>query len=211
MMAEINPNTSENQRILDQLVHREVLHCVSYLMDHFAKNPESLDGSDYSYDEVLDLCRQQADPKEAFYEEGYELVKDTGGISYAVTRDIATWHLKIILDDYDRGKYATLDEAKDEFLKENGEEVRDPEDSQAICDVLDIDVAEHDSEVFEHWAVSKWFAEKLQAHGETVGQLFDFHIWGRATTGQAISMNSVVVEIALEMEILEGQRNSWAK
>ena len=71
---------------------------------------------------------------------------------------------------------------------------------------------DHDyKEALEHWAVSKWFGEQLQKHGEMV--IFDFldfnAIWGRTTSGQAILLDNVVSEIAEEMEILEGMRNSW--
>jgi len=66
-------------------------------------------------------------------------------------------------------------------------------------------------EALEHWAVTEWFGKQLQKHGEMV--IFDFldfdAIWGRTTSGQAILLDNVVGEIAEEMEILEGMRNSW--
>ena len=71
--------------------------------------------------------------------------------------------------------------------------------------------AEQDNpdEALEHWAVTKWFAEQLAEHGETTGELFDLQIWGRTCSGQSISLDCVIAEIAAEMEILDGQRNSW--
>lgn len=48
----------ENWRILEQLVRREVGNCVSMLVGHFAQNADAIDGSGYSYDDVLDICRQ---------------------------------------------------------------------------------------------------------------------------------------------------------
>lgn len=56
-------------------------------------------------------------------------------------------------------------------------------------------------EVFEHWIVSDWLADKLIAKGETVVK--DFHgltIWGRCCTGQAILLDGVIREIYLELQ-----------
>ena len=51
-------NTRENnQRVLNKLVGREVIQNVSYLVDHFMKNPEALQGSDYSYDDLLEIAQ----------------------------------------------------------------------------------------------------------------------------------------------------------
>ncbi len=54
-------------------------------------------------------------------------------------------------------------------------------------------------EVFEYWAVTSWFAEKLKARGELVVEFFNLDIWGRQTTGQAISLDGVIDDIAREL------------
>ena len=54
-------------------------------------------------------------------------------------------------------------------------------------------------EIYEYWAVSGWLAERLQSKGERVD--CDFHglcVWGRTTTGQAISMDGVIRELVQE-------------
>lgn len=54
----------------------------------------------------------------------------------------------------------------------------------------------YDREIYEHWIVSDWLAEKLEAKGERIDS--DFHgltVWGRTTTGQGIAMDSVIEEI----------------
>ena|SRR5690625_1819413 len=39
-------------------------------------------------------------------------------------------------------------------------------------------------EIFEHWAVTEWLAEKLEAKGERVDRDFEgLCIWGRTTSG----------------------------
>ena len=50
-------NTENNQKVLSKLVGREVIQNVSYLVDHFMKNPDALNGSDYSYDDLLELAQ----------------------------------------------------------------------------------------------------------------------------------------------------------
>lgn len=65
-------------------------------------------------------------------------------------------------------------------------------------------------EPFEFWIVTDWFGEKLKSHGCLVDELFDFTIWARGTTGQAIALDYVVSLIAEEMQILDGQEYSWA-
>jgi hypothetical protein len=54
-------------------------------------------------------------------------------------------------------------------------------------------------EVFEYWAVTSWFAEKLKAQGELVSEFFDLVIWGRQTTGQLICMDAVIDDITREL------------
>lgn len=65
-------------------------------------------------------------------------------------------------------------------------------------------------EIFEWWAVSNWFGEKLKARGEVVLDCWGKSYWGRQTTGQAISLDFVIASIAKEMQILDGQPHSWA-
>lgn len=63
-----------------------------------------------------------------------------------------------------------------------------------------IDEAELDDpyqwEIFEHWIVSDWIADKLIEQGEKVDKDFTgLCIWARTTTGQAISMDGVMQRI----------------
>lgn len=53
-------------------------------------------------------------------------------------------------------------------------------------------------EIFEFWVVDNWFANRLAERGEAVSDLFDFKIWGRSTTGQAIAMDYLILSIAEE-------------
>jgi hypothetical protein len=69
---------------------------------------------------------------------------------------------------------------------------------EALC--RDQDIEPHDREVFEHWAVSSWLAEKLAAYGEKVDTDFaGMNVWARTTTGQAIHADSVIERIYADM------------
>lgn len=55
-------------------------------------------------------------------------------------------------------------------------------------------------EIFEHWAVSEWLAEKLEAAGERVDRDFaGLCVWGRTCTGQGIAQDGVIRQICAEM------------
>src|SRR5882672_5200999 len=65
---------------------------------------------------------------------------------------------------------------------------------QELCESREIDPI--DSEVYEHWAVSQWLAEKLLAHGEKVDTDFAaLNVWARQTMGQQISADGVIERI----------------
>lgn len=70
-----------------------------------------------------------------------------------------------------------------------------PEDA---CHDWNIDP--YDREVFEHWAISDWLADKLEAKGEKVERDFaNLTVWARTTTGQAIYCDGVIKDIAREL------------
>ena len=54
-------------------------------------------------------------------------------------------------------------------------------------------------EALEHWIVEDWFADALEKEGELVGEVAGLRIWGRTTSGQAISMDYVVQDILKEI------------
>ena len=66
-------------------------------------------------------------------------------------------------------------------------------------------------EIYEWWSVTRWFSDKLKAKGQCIVSDGYNSYWGRCTTGQAILLDSVISEIAEDMEILEGMANDWNK
>jgi len=70
--------------------------------------------------------------------------------------------------------------------------------AEEACELSGIDP--YDREVFEHWAVSDWFADKLIAQGEKVDKDFGgLCIWARTTSGQGIASDGVVQRIYADM------------
>lgn len=67
-----------------------------------------------------------------------------------------------------------------------------------VCAYGRIDADDYRREVFEYWAVSDWLGRKLKERGEIVVELYGASVWGRCTTGQAILLDGVIRNIALE-------------
>lgn len=80
-----------------------------------------------------------------------------------------------------------------EDLGEEGER-----DAYRACEEADLDP--YAREVFEHWIVSDWLADKLEAKGEKVDRDFaGLVVWARTTTGQAIYADALFEDIAREV------------
>ena len=55
-------------------------------------------------------------------------------------------------------------------------------------------------EVYEFWLVSKWLLQKLKDRGEIIVEYKNKEEWwGRQTTGQALDMDSVILDIAFDI------------
>lgn len=185
-------NSIENDRILRRLVNREVLHCVSSLVSHFAQNEQALSGSDYTIDDVISLCSKYPDNSDAI-EELQEKIDDLECQADGI--------------DSDAEDCETTDE--EHRLLAEAIALRDSATRlQAELDELE---SEQDDpvEALEHWAVTSWFAKRLANHGAITGEIFDFTIWGRTCSGQSISADGIIANIAAEMQILDGQKHSW--
>lgn len=70
-----------------------------------------------------------------------------------------------------------------------------------LCELQNLDPYEW--EVYEHWAVSQWLADKLIAQGERVDTDFaGLNIWARTATGQAIAMDGCIQRVYADMMVL---------
>lgn len=93
----------------------------------------------------------------------------------------------------------------------NGFQINDEKPTEECCGTNTEEMEQGPQEVFEWWIVSKHLYEHLRTKGEPVLKWGSSCFWGRTTTGQAISMDGVIAEICQHMQILDGQKYSWAK
>lgn len=111
------------------------------------------------------------------------------------------------LDDYIEDAPASLKVAQDgeEFKWKDGEamwSIGFPDKLAAYRDAFDRSgITEPDGrEIFEHWIVSDWLADKLEKRGESIARdVLGLIIWGRSTTGQAIYGDHIIEEITREL------------
>jgi hypothetical protein len=69
---------------------------------------------------------------------------------------------------------------------------------ESVCDHYGIEP--YQREVFEHWIVSDWLADKLAEKGEKIDKDFaGMTIWARTTTGQGIASDSVIAAIVADL------------
>lgn len=166
--------SAEYQRQVSNMVRREVGHCVSSLVATLANAAHSVAGSDRDAvrdlqdlsEQAFELCRGVPDYEEAAIQEGW-----TGP---------------------HKDKFgATYFENKTESEQN---QTWCAADWEALC--RDFDIEPYESEVYEHWIVSGWLADKLEAAGERVDKDFvGLCVWGRTCTGQGIAMDRVICEI----------------
>lgn len=184
-----------NQRIVAQLVDREVLLCMSYMVSRLAElEPDNED--------IVTLLTGRPDYEEAVLQNEDSIdwcdVADELRVLYTLPKD------EDGDNDYKAGDvnaraavYAAIEKGDVDW--------------EQVCGEAGIDPDEYLREPYEFWAVTGWAADELRRRGECVVETSDIEIWGRPATGQAISMDHVWWEIADEMEILVGQRNDWSK
>lgn len=159
---------------IEQMVQREVLCCMSSLVSTLATGSGCI-ATTRAQPELYNLCEQAT-----------ELASPVLDYEEAATQ--ARWYL--------HPEYNTwVAESADRDPRPDREEYGSAKD---LCETCEIDPYEW--EVYEHWAVSQWLAEKLIAQGERVDTDFaGLNIWARTTTGQAIGMDGVVQKIYREM------------
>lgn len=182
----MNYNSSKNQAIKRKFVDREVVECVSMLVSEIAEKAECF--PDYQED----LCG-------AFEVPDYEA---------SIENHVADMDRDECIEYLEGLSIECRDDETTETLRAAVVANAIEEGAEYFCNEHSIDI--EFSEIFEHWIITEWLADKLEAKGEKVlRDFFGLTIWGRACTGQAILLDPVISEICDEMEILEGQRNEW--
>lgn len=165
------------QRKVSDLVNREVHYCASYLVHTLAGGYGDTKG------DLGELCEQAFElstPIDDWEEPADYFIR-------AMNRADCVEYLDALsIDCQSDEKIDTLREAVLANAIEEG--------LQEFCEDRRLDP--YQLEIYEHWFVSHWLGHKLADKGEKVD--FDFAnaiVWGRRTTGQAISIDHVICEI----------------
>lgn len=169
----------------DNLVHREVRYCVSALVSTLAAgayvidaplSPQQRGRNAQALRDLAALAEQAAElcaPILDYEEAAYEAgfeQRDLDGVPHWCHRD------------------TPADNPCENFY----------ETAEDVCDNAPADPIER--EVFEHWIVSDWLAEKLAAKGEKVDTDFaGLTVWARTMTGQGIASDSVIQDIVADL------------
>ncbi len=164
------------QELASRLVEREVIYCVSGLISTLSAR--EWDGSDgIDPDELYAVNFKEPDADN--YREAAEYADDEELRSLKVEELATGGFVWSLIGD---------DSISDPFPKA-------VDAWRAAFADLGTDQPAGD-EVYEHWIVSDWLAEQLRARGEAVSNdISGLVVWGRTTTGQAISMDSVIRDI----------------
>lgn len=167
----------------EDLVHREVLACVSSLVSTLAQNYSSAQSDKNFGQGLLELTEQAfelASPVDDWEEAARQAGWSLGGYAAGGADGTESWE----------GWYRPDETAVDHMARYDT--------AQEACDRDGVEP--YQWEVYEHWIVSSWLADKLEAHGEKVDRDFaGLTIWARTTTGQAIAMDSVIERIHAEL------------
>jgi hypothetical protein len=218
---------SDEQKILADLAHREVYVNMSSLVYELSKVvydiPYNRD-SEINEENIRELLYVPGAPAEAGWERGFDVVQTPDGAYVWYDRDnptpfvdhppgIEIRHVTEPTDTEDVGGYwdedgpwpsaeVAIQDAwrygvdMEEFCTES-------EAWDDCCRTNDIDLAEFDTEVYEHWAVSPFLARKLTWAGEKVVDFCNFGIWCRTCTGQALWLDCCFTDIAKDMGLFD--------
>jgi len=135
------------------------------------------------------------------------LARASGMSQSAIDADREVWELlnaaaelSYPIDDWEeaaRGAGWAKSRHPGRFEHGDGEEL-EALDWRDVCEKKNIDP--YQWEIFEHWIVSDWLADKLEAKGEKIDRDFaGMTIWARTTSGQAIAADSVIEAICAEL------------
>lgn len=225
-------HSSANQRILGELVNREIIMCGTDIVEYSLRNCYETEEAPFTYNDiennyrkvcpecgceleeideddiklehkwVCESCEERFDTKEEALKCCYEDEEDREGL------DESDMVKEVWICPFCDDEYESEENAKKCICR-----YRETLYKCSYCEkhVLESEADEKANEVYEWWFVTNWFAEKLAAHGEVVIRGYMHSVWGRCCTGQAILLDWVVGKIAEEMEILEGMDHDWSK
>lgn len=170
-----NPAIREHAELI---VRNNVIHCASSMVSTILQAPETWRALEIDEDEAYSLAEMED------FEE-------------PAAQHIADMDIDDLRDYLKSREVETAEDAPIENLRRLALAELAEHGARDFCD--DFSIEPDRAEVYEHWIVSSWLADKLEDRGYPVVRDFlGFTIWGRPTTGQAISLDSVILQIADE-------------
>ena len=181
-------NDYKNHKIKDALVQREIYACQTCLISDILSNYELGESLGITWEEIENLYHKPEEQDILYKLENLTGLTDPEEVREAIDRIEEFWednsHLLGRKDPVNKWSSPLSDGA----LKW----AHNKSEAEELLERLE-DLEEQPQEIYEWWLVSNWFAEKLSQWGEptlTDGQSI---WWGRTTTGQAISLDGVIV------------------
>lgn len=222
-----------NQRILRDFVDREVIMCATDIVEYILQSQLETGSADAPFSEediknrYRKTCSKCGGDLEEIEPEDVEIQHCWISLSWNERFETKEEALKCFADDQDNIEgLEESDMVREVWICPFCDEEYDSEEEARDCSCTygetlyrckncgeyftesgaDVET----NEAYEWHFVSNYLANKLEQHGEMV--IKGWHnVWGRGSSGQAIYLDGVIGQIAEEMEILDGQSNSWAK
>lgn len=208
------------QELCGRITRQDVIYCVSSLIDGIVEASRTMhykqfeDAFNISPDDILDLLQ-----KRDFEEPGTMFIR--GDAEIAELQEIAD-HFGDWGDLLDKAVPQVVEDAEGVFSFAPFEEHFDDEDEareaavesvlkqlrKAVVNLVadwnwigeNYDIEPDYQDCYEHWIVSQWLARRLQERGEVVVEVAGVTVWGRTASGQSISCDYVIEQIA---------KNTW--
>lgn len=212
---------SNTQELASKLVQSHIVCCVSSLIAGLLKVSSELDyklfadAFDIDIDDLTALCQRpdfETAARDFIFDDAdaadLESIADDSGCWEGIVEDLVP-EVEEIDDDgtayYTYGdvteRFEDEDEAREAAIESVMPAIREAvwkitTDYEAICTAHGLDYEY--TEALEYWVVSSWLAEKLVEKGESIAEVCGLTVWGRCTSGQAISIDSVIEAISVE-------------
>lgn len=190
-------NNGKNQDIKSRFVEQHVFCNVNTLVEYCLSKGYEDSESPVNFDEIENLYTfpewsKKVLDENLFFEGGTQEDKDN------------------FLEEFERIENESKDLLNSEEISEETHDRNVELIQQAKEEFEEATEESEPQEIFEWWAVSDFLFAKLMELGHPVVDTRSCKVWGRCTTGQAILLDYAITKICAEMEILEGQANSWA-
>lgn len=209
------------QRVCGLWVSRNIGECVSSLMSDVGRNLEECSRIfDFDYDEALGWFQSEDYEYvvDAFIDDAdlddLEIIANMVGDWDDAIADVPT---AVAVEDEPNDETWVIeslglrgedeDDVNQEALEASIKEIRAKVKDMITSDDEYAEIGRHFNlecdytEVYEHWTIpERWTAKLLRDHGQVVFDFGGLTIWGRRTTGQSISIDSVIRRIVSNLD-----------